>query len=64
MLSFFWSSGHLGWFFFAALVFTVVCLLVTDLVWRIIRTSTRKLLAAMALVWLLGIAALVTGWYH
>lgn len=63
MRSFFWSSGHLGWYFFAALVFSVLCLLLTDVIWRLVRTSSRKLLSAMALVWLAGVAALLAGWY-
>ncbi|WP_329743210.1 hypothetical protein [Dyella sp. A6] len=62
MTTFFWSAGHLGWFFFGAIVFSVVCLLVTDIAWRVMRTSSRRLLAIVGVVWVLGIAALVAGY--
>ena len=59
MTSFFWSAGHIGWPFFGILVFSVVCLLVTDLVWRVISTSAPKLLSIAALVWTAGVTALI-----
>ncbi len=63
MTSFFWSSGHLGWPFFGIAVFSSVCLLVTDIVWRVVPTSSRKLLSTAATVWVVGVVALIAYWY-
>ena len=63
MTSFFWSSGHIGWPFFSIVVFSVLCLLATDVVWRVISTSSRKLLATGAMIWALGVTALIVLWY-
>lgn len=59
MTSFFWSAGHFGWFFFGIVVFSVLCLLATDIVWRVMPTSFRKLLSIAAIVWLVGVATLI-----
>ena len=62
MMSFFWSNGHLGWAFFGVLVYSVLCLLTGDIVWRLIPAPFRKILAVMALVWASGVVALVALW--
>lgn len=63
MTSFFWSGGQFGWFFFGTLVFSVLCLLATDIVWRVMPTSFRKLLLIAAVVWAAGVGALIALWY-
>jgi len=63
MTSFFWSAGHIGWFFFGVLVFSVLCLLVTDIVWRMRPTSSRKLLSITTMLWAAGVLALIACWY-
>lgn len=59
MSAFFWASGHLGWGFFAVLVFSGVWLLVVDYAWRLKNVAIRKLLAVMGGCWLLGVALIV-----
>lgn len=54
MSAFFWTAGHLGWGFFALLVFSAVWLLFTDFVWRLKTVAIRRLLAMMACGWLVG----------
>lgn len=63
MTSFFWSAGHISWPFFGIVVFSVLCLLATDIVWREVPTSSRKLLSTVSIVWVAGVAALVALWY-
>lgn len=63
MTSFFWSSGHLGWFFFGIVVFSALCLLATDIVWRVVPTSFRKLLSIATIIWAAGVAVLIALWY-
>lgn len=63
MTSFFWSAGHFGGCFFGIVVFSVLCLLVTDIVWRVMPTSFRKLLLIAAVVWAVGVGALIALWY-
>ncbi len=62
MTSFFWSNGHLGWAFFGVLVYSVLCLLAGDIVWRLTPAPFRKILGVMALVWAAGIVVLVALW--
>lgn len=59
MMSFFWSAGHFGWPFFVTIVFSVLCLLVTDIVWRTVPTSIHKLLTVVAVVWVAGVGFLI-----
>lgn len=62
MTSLFWSNGHLGWAFFGVLVYSVLCLLAGDIVWRLTPAPFRKILGVMALVWAAGIVVLVALW--
>lgn len=54
MSSFFWVSGHLGWAFFALVVFTALWWLLTDLVWRLKNVRIYRLLVVMACGWIAG----------
>lgn len=56
---FFWSEGHIGWPLFSIVVFTILCLVVTDVVWRVVRMSFRNLLICAVLVWIVGMVVLV-----
>jgi len=62
MMSFFWSNGQLGSAFFGVLVYSVLCLLAGDIVWRLTPAPFRRILAVMALVWAAGAIALVALW--
>lgn len=62
MTSFFWSHGHVGWSFFGLLVYSALCLLAGDIVWRLTPASFRKILAVMTLVWAAGVVVLVAAW--
>ena len=62
MTSVFWSHGHLGWPFFAVLVYSALCLLAGDIIWRLVPAPSRKIHAAMALVWVAGTVAIVALW--
>ncbi len=59
MTSFFWSSGHMGWPFFSIVVFSILCLLATDAAWRVISTSSRKLLSVAGMIWAVGVTVLI-----
>lgn len=59
MMSFFWSGGHIGWPLFAIIVFSVCCLVVADIVWRVTRFPFRRLLLAAATAWAVGAAAVI-----
>jgi hypothetical protein len=59
MTSFFWSNGHLDWSFFGLLVYSALCLLAGDVVWRLTPSPFRKILVAMALVWAAGVVILI-----
>lgn len=59
MTSFFWSAGHLAWPFFGIIIFSVLCLVVTDIVWRTVPTSVHKLLAVVAVVWATVVGLLI-----
>lgn len=56
MTPFVWSAGHIGWPLFGILVFSGLCLLLTDIVWRTVRMSFRNLFLCAAGVWAVGIA--------
>ncbi|HKZ10780.1 MAG TPA: hypothetical protein VJL61_08740 [Rhodanobacteraceae bacterium] len=62
MTSFFWSQGHLGWPFFGVLVYSVLCLLAGDIVWRLTPAPFRKIFAVMAVIWVAGAVALIALW--
>lgn len=59
MTSSIWSSGHIGWPLFGVVVFSVLCLLATDIVWRVVSVSSHKLLLLAAVVWTAGVGALI-----
>lgn len=63
MGSFFWSSGHIGWPLFGIVVLSVLCLLATDITWRMVRISIRKLMSIAIALWLVVAAAIVAIWY-
>jgi hypothetical protein len=58
-----WSDGHIGWAFFVLVVYTIGMFLIADLAWRLLVVSTRWLAAALALIWLIGAAAIWLGWW-
>lgn len=58
MSAFFWSAGHLGWGVFLMLVYSCACLLVGDLVWRLVTLRARTLVAVLGLAWVLGIVVI------
>lgn len=59
---FVWSAGHIGWPLFSIIVFSVLWLIATDVVWRIVRISFRNLLIRAVLAWMIGVAVVV-GFY-
>jgi len=63
MTPFVWSAGHIGWPLFGILVFSALCLLATDIVWRTTRTSFRKLGACVALTWMIGITMALIAYF-
>ena len=63
MHDFFWTSGHLGWGFFALAVFSGLLLLLGDLYWRLQSTRIGRLLAALATAWAAG-AGLILLAFH
>lgn len=63
MTSFFWSAGHIDWFFLGIVVFSVLCLLTTDVIWRVMPTSRHKLLSIAAIIWASGVAVLIACWF-
>lgn len=63
MMSFFWSSGHIGWPFFSIVVFSVLSLLSGDIAWRVTQISSRKFLSIAAIVWVSGVTGLIAIWY-
>lgn len=63
MTSFFWSSGHIGWPLFGIVVLSVLCLLATDITWRTVRISIRKLLPIAIAVWAFFAAVIIAIWY-
>lgn len=63
MSEFFWTSSHLGWCIFALVVFTCLCLLLADLVWRLTRVGVRRLAVAMVSGWLIGFGFILLAFY-
>lgn len=55
MTPFLWSAGHIGWPIFGIVVFSAVCILVSDVVWRIVQVSSRKLLLSSCAIWVAGV---------
>lgn len=63
MSAFFWTSGHLGWGFFALLVFSVLWFLLTDFFWRKRKRHIAWFLVEMAAGWLAGVLLLVLAFH-
>ena len=63
MNAFFWTSGHLGWGFFAFAVFTSLWWLLTDLVWRLRSIRIGLLVVAMSIGWIIGVGLILLGVY-
>lgn len=63
MNSFFWLHDHIGWPFFGVLVYSVLCLLAGDIVWRVITAPFRKIFSIMVIAWTAGVIALIALWY-
>jgi predicted anti-sigma-YlaC factor YlaD len=61
MNDFFWSSGHLGWGFFALAVFTGLLLLLGDLYWRLQNIRIGRLLLALSAAWIVGAGLIILG---
>lgn len=58
-----WTSGHLGWGFFAFAVFTLSWWLLSDLVWRLRSVRIGPLLIVMFAGWLIGVVLILLGFY-
>ena len=58
-----WTSGHLGWTFFALIVFTGIWGLFFDLCWRLLAIRIGRLLALMAIGWVIGIGCILFGFH-
>ncbi|HET7611940.1 MAG TPA: hypothetical protein VFK29_09170 [Rhodanobacteraceae bacterium] len=63
MNDFLWSSGHLGWGIFAAVVFTGLWVLLVDVYWRLKSTRMASLLAMAAAGWTVGVGLIVLVFY-
>ena len=63
MNGFIWASSHLGWGIFALLVFTALWFLLTDLYWRLKKTSTARLMVTLTAGWLIGVALILLAFY-
>jgi len=63
MNAFWWTSGHLGWGVFALAVFTGIWWLFFDLCWRLLAIRISRLLALIAIGWMLGIGCILFGFY-
>ncbi len=63
MNQFFWTSGHLGWGFFALVVFTGLWWLLSDMVWRLKNVKIGQLALGMLGGWLIGVALILLGFY-
>jgi hypothetical protein len=59
MKEFFWSSGHIGWGVFAAVVFTVLWLVVSDCIWRIKTVGFGRFATILSAGWAVGIVLIV-----
>ena len=60
---FWWTSGHLGWGVFSLAAFTGIWWLFFDLCWRLLAIRIGRLLALMAIGWMLGIGCILFGFY-
>ena len=63
MNEFFWSSGHLGWGFFALVVFTGLSWLLSDFVWRSTSAKIGRLSVAMSIGWVIGVGLIFLALY-
>ena len=63
MNGFIWAAGHMGWGIFALLVFTGLWFLLTDLYWRLKKTSTARLVMSVTTGWVVGVALIFLGFY-
>lgn len=61
-MQFFWAAGHIGWPFFAIIVFSVLCFLAIDIAWRTIHLSFVKLAMSAALPWLVGVVVIIVSY--
>lgn len=59
MIEFFWTSNHIGWLFFAILVFSGLWLLLSDLVWRAKSMRFGWVPLVMSGVWAIVITLMV-----
>ncbi|MGH9600518.1 MAG: hypothetical protein ACRD27_11690 [Terracidiphilus sp.] len=59
MSTFFWSVAHLGWGVFALAVFSALCLLAVDVVWRLSPVPIRRLAPVAAVGWIVGAVIIV-----
>lgn len=63
MNGFFWTSGHLGWGFFALVLFTGLWWLLSDLVWRLKSVGIGRLAGVMLIGWIIGVGLIFLGLY-
>lgn len=63
MNGFFWSSGHLGWGFYALVIFTGIWVLAVDVYFRLKNTRATSLVAASATCWAIGAGLIVLGFW-
>lgn len=61
MNDFLWSSGHLGWGFFALAVFTGLWWLLSDLCWRLHSIRIGRLMVALITGWAIGVGLVLLG---
>ncbi|HET7267494.1 MAG TPA: hypothetical protein VFJ15_05240 [Oleiagrimonas sp.] len=59
MSDFFWIHGHLGWGWFAVLVFTGLWWLLSDFIWRLKNIRIQRLAMVMSAGWIIGIAIIL-----
>jgi hypothetical protein len=59
MRQFFWTSGHLGWGFFAFTVYTCLWFLLIDLYWRNRSTRMANLLTVATSGWIIGAGLII-----
>lgn len=61
MSEFLWTSGHLGWAFFALMVFSGLWLLAIDMAWRLTRLGVRVLVVLALAGWVIGVVLILWG---
>lgn len=59
MSSFFWASDHVGWLFFAILVFSGLWLLLSDLIWRMKSARSGRIAAVMCALWAVVVVVMI-----